>query len=87
MLGTAKKFASTVVPAIIKPLRVLWNEIIGFFFIVLALWSLPSAVRSLRNFDGDPAGLGRIFLTLAFLLIMLAYGLYSFLRARKINKA
>lgn len=87
MLGTAKKFATSVLPAIIKPLRVLWNEIIGFFFIVLAVWSIPAAVRSLMNFNGDIVGLGRIFLTLTFGLIMLAYGLYSFFRARKINKA
>lgn len=87
MIGTAKKFATNVFPAIIKPLRVLWNEIIGFFFIVLALWALPSAIRSLMNFTGDIAGLGRIFLTITFGIIMLGYGLYSFWRARKINKA
>jgi hypothetical protein len=87
MIGTAKKFATTVIPGIVKPLRVLWNEIIGFFFIVLAVWSIPSAYRSLVNFQGDIIGLGRIFLTMIFGLIMLGYGVYSFLRARKINRA
>ncbi len=86
MLGTAKKFAAEVLPAIIKPLRVLWNEIIGFFFIVLALWSIPSAYRSLTTFNGDIVGLGRIFLTMIFGVIMLGYGIYSFVRARKIGK-
>ncbi|MBM3736764.1 MAG: hypothetical protein FJW39_13360 [Acidobacteria bacterium] len=86
MLGTARKFVSSVVPAIVKPLRVLWNEIIGFFFIVLALLAIPSAYRSMSTFNGDIVGLGRIVLTAIFGLVMLAYGVYSFRRARRINK-
>lgn len=86
MFTKAKKFADSVLPAVIKPLRVLWNEIIGFFFIVLALLAIPAAYRSMASFNGDIVGLGRIFLTAVFGLVMLAYGVHSFLRARKINK-
>jgi hypothetical protein len=48
--------------------------------------TIPSAYRSMASFNGDIVGLGRIFLTAIFGLVMLAYGIHSFLRARKINK-
>ena len=85
MLDVAKKFVDSVVPAVIKPLRVLWNEIIAFVFFVLAAVTLPSAWRSYKNFNGDFENLGRLVMTAIFGLVMLAYGLHSLFRARKLD--
>ena len=30
---------------VIRPIHILWNQVIGFFFLVLALLPVPSAVR------------------------------------------
>ena len=56
---------------------------IGFFFIVLALLPVPSAIRSFGK-EGSGAHLA---LTIPFVLIMGWFGISSFWRARKISKS
>lgn len=86
MFGVAKKFAGHVLPAVIKPLRVLWNELIGFVFIVFAVVGGSSAYRNLSNTQ-DPDSLGRGMVGGLFGTIMLAFGVHSFFRARKIKRS
>ncbi len=81
------KFLGHVLPGVMRPMRVLWNEIIGFFFIVLAVWALPSAIRNLRHFDGDAGSFFRVILSFSFAGIMTYFGVTSFLRARKISRS
>jgi len=82
-----KQFLSHVVPQVIRPLRVLWNQIIGFLFLVLAIWSAPSLLRIARQFDGSAGSIVRLLLSGIFTLLMAGFGIYSFLRARKISKS
>ena len=81
------KFMRHVVPGVIRPLRVLWNEMIGFLFLVLAVMAVPSAVRNAREFDGDAESFFRLSLTIIFALLMAGFGISSFLRARKISRS
>jgi len=87
MFRLARKLFSNVLPAVVRPLRILWNEIIGFFFLVFAAWAIPSAWRSYRTFDGDLESLMRLSLTGIFIAMMLGFGIYSFVRARKISRS
>jgi len=87
MLSIAKKFAGHVIPGILKPLRVLWNEMIGFVFLVLGVIFGFSAWRKYRDFDGDFASLLLLLMAGLFVLLMLGYGVSSFLRARRIGKS
>jgi hypothetical protein len=82
-----RKFLGYVMPGIIRPLRVLWNEIIGFIFLVLAVWAIPSAVRNMREFDGDAESFFRVVLSLSFAGLMAGFGIASFLRARRISRS
>ena len=82
-----RKFLSHVMPGIIRPLRVLWNEIIGFIFLVLAVWAIPSAVRNARDFDGDAESFFRVVLSFSFAGLMTYFGIASFLRARRISRS
>ncbi len=82
-----KKFFQHVIPGILKPLRVLWNEVIGFLFLAFAVWSVPSAYRNIRDFRGDPDSLFRAILSCVFALIMIYFGVTSFMRARKISRS
>jgi len=82
MLDTAKRFIGHVVPGVARPLHILWNQMIGFIFIVLALIPIPSAIRSFGK-DGSAV---RLSLTIPFVLIMAWFGITSFWRARKISK-
>src|ERR1700722_9591693 len=46
MLSKAKRLMGYVLPGVIRPIHILWNQVIGFFFLVLALLPVPSAIRS-----------------------------------------
>ena len=85
--GKARLFLSHVVPAVIRPLRVLWNEIIGFFFIVLAAWATPAAIRNVRALDQGAGSIFRAALSLIFAGLMVGFAIYSFLRALKISRS
>jgi hypothetical protein len=81
-----RKFLSHVLPGVLVPLRVLWNQIIGFVFVVLAVWSAPSAYRHIRDYDGGPESLFKVLLTVCFAAVMGFFGFLSFFKARKIGK-
>ena len=81
-LKTAGKFVHHVVPGVVRPLHVLWNQVIGFFFLVLAGVTIPSAVREFRDPNGQP----RLILTIPFILIMAGFGISSFWKARKVAR-
>ena len=81
------RFIEHVVPGVVRPMRVLWNEIIGFVFLCLAAWALPSAIRNLRSLQSEETGVGRAALSVGFLALMAYFGITSFLRARKISRS
>ena len=71
-----------IMPAVVKPARTLWNEVIGFFFLCLGVMFGFAMVRAMINRDmlrALAAGLGT--------LLMAWYGITSFLRARKISRS
>jgi hypothetical protein len=76
-----------VVPAVLKPLRVLWNEVIGFLFIVIAIIAVPSVWRNFRQFERGEASMFRFLMPLGFAALLLYFGVSSFLKARKISKS
>jgi len=79
-------FVSHVVPGVMRPMRVLWNEIIGFLFIVLAIMMVPGMIRAVRELDTPQASPGRLAIAGGFVLMLLYFGVASFLRARKISR-
>ena len=81
------KFLRHVVPGVIRPLHALWNEVIGFLFIVFTVVAAFYVVRAVRNFEGDIESLFRIVLPALFGLVMGYFGVSSFLRARKITRS
>ena len=87
MASIGKKFIQHVVPGVIKPVRILWNEFIAFLFFALAALAIPSAYRHIKNFEGDPQSFFRILLSCGFALIMLVFGVFSYIHARKISRS
>jgi len=81
------KFLRHVLPGVIRPLHALWNEVIGFLFIIFTVVAAFYVVRAVRNFDGEIEGLFRIVLPALFGLVMGYFGVTSFLRARKITRS
>ncbi len=89
MFAKVKQFFSYVIPGVIRPLRVLWNEVIGFVFLALAVWAIPSSLRAYREYsaNGDADSLFRVVLAALFAALMIWFGVGSFLRARKLSKS
>jgi hypothetical protein len=86
MAGRIQQFLSHVLPGVIRPIRILWNEMIGFMFVCLGIIPLFSAVKAYREFDAGREGPGRLLVILFFSGIMLYFGLSSFMRARRISR-
>jgi hypothetical protein len=80
MFSMAKKFIGHVVPGVIRPIHILWNQVIGFIFIVLAV------VFGFRVFRGnEPPGLQIV--GALFVILIAWFGISSFWKARKISKS
>jgi len=85
-------FVRHVVPAVAKPARILWNEFIAFIFFCLATFCgfrTAVFVRAwMKDAPADASGdLVRLGLSGLVTLVMLGYGLSSYLRARKISRS
>lgn len=87
MFSIGRKFLTHVIPGVLRPLHILWNEVIGFVFLCFGIVATPRAIREIMAFTGEPDQLGRIALFSAFILTMFGFGIGSFLRARKIKKS
>jgi hypothetical protein len=87
MSDKVQSFVRHVVPSVIRPIRILWNEVIGFLFLVIAVVPAVSLIRDLRRFDGSPDMLFRVVLTGVFALLMAYFGVTSFLRARRLSRS
>jgi len=89
---SGREFVKHIVPAVLKPARTLWNEVIGFFFFCLAVYCGSGAVRSYLKLAGAPpeqaaGNLFRLGMSVFCTLLMLYFGVTSFLRARKISRS
>jgi hypothetical protein len=87
MFKLAQQFVSSVLPSVIKPLQVLWNEVLGAIFLAFAIMLVRPAWKNYRTLDDDPANLIKLALTVFFLAVMAGFGIHAFLRARRISKS
>jgi hypothetical protein len=85
--GTIRQFLGHVVPGVIRPLRILWNQLIGFLFLVIAAGVAPFAVRDVRHFNGDFESMLHVGVGFTFMALMLYFGITSLLRARRITRS
>jgi len=91
-LRHGRAFLQHVVPAVVKPARTLWNELIGFIFLCLGVIFGFKTGTYVRDFLHTSAGAGtgpmvRIVMAAFCTLVMLWYGMSSFLRARRISRS
>jgi hypothetical protein len=77
-----KKFLHHVLPGVIKPLRIVWNQVIGFLFLVFAVFSAREIYRSYME-----ANIVRLLISGFFGALMTWFGISSFWRARKISRS
>jgi hypothetical protein len=87
LISHGAQFLKHVVPEVIRPIRSLWHEVIGFLVLCLAFLGGVSGFRVVRSFDGEPESMFRLLLTGVFVVIMGGFGISSFRRARKISRS
>jgi hypothetical protein len=78
----AGKFIRHVVPAAFKPIHSLWHEILGFLFLAIAagiIWRLARSPGKLS--------LPVLLVVIFFLVILIFYGVSSFLKSRRISRS
>ncbi|MBV9612328.1 MAG: hypothetical protein JO091_07640 [Acidobacteriaceae bacterium] len=78
-ISHAQKFAQHVVPEVVRPARVIWNQAIGGVFLLFALSFAGYAITQSHN---PAAMLGGVFLG----LVMAFFSVASFLKARQISR-
>lgn len=86
------KFIRHIVPAIVKPLHSLWNEVVGFFFLCFSMFFGIRTFTYYRQYAVAPPALVtgefmRVVTTGFFALIFAWFGISSFLRARRISRS
>jgi hypothetical protein len=77
------KFIKHVVPSVIRPLRVLWNEVIGFVFLVLAAGGLVYTWKEVQQ----PESPVTVAVPVVWTLVMGYFAVTSFMRARRISRS
>ncbi len=81
----AQTFARTVVPEVMRPARVIWNQAIGAIFVVLAVPALFKALQLYREMKpGDSRSLFGLVLSVIFCVVMFSFAITSFRKARRI---
>ncbi len=83
MFSMAKKFIGHVMPGVIRPIHILWNQVIGFFFIVLAILPISYILKDWSKPGSGP----RLVMEILFAVFMAGFAIHSFLKARKISKS
>ena len=84
--STLGRFMEHVVPGVVRPMRVLWHEVIGFIFIVLAVIFGSSAIRNFRM-QSEEVSILRLAVSFFLPILMAYFGITSFLRARKASRS
>lgn len=80
--GIARKFVANVVPGLVKPVHSLWNEVIGFLFVVLGVLALRPLWQAWHDED-----MTKLLLSGFFCLVMLSFGVHGFWKARRISRS
>jgi hypothetical protein len=87
VITAGKQFVRHVLPAVLKPARVLWNELIGFIFLA---FGVMVSFSTWRNYDEGGQAAGNPLVLLAgggFAAMLLYFGWSSFRRAKKIARS
>lgn len=80
-------FLGHVMPGVVRPMRVLWHEVLGFLFLVLAVMLGSGVLREYRQLGNGHGSLSRVVVSSFFPLVLAYFGISSFLRARKISRS
>lgn len=74
---------SVTVQSTARVLHVLWLEMTGLFFLILAFVGAAAAVREYHRHSAGSASIGKVLLAATFAALFSYFGVSSFWRSRK----
>jgi len=86
LIGASVHFARHTLPVAIRPARILWHQLIGGLFLLLAVAPARFEYKVVQSFKGDTRDWTELILGAIFIAVMTSYGISSFLKARKISR-
>ncbi|MGA3316052.1 MAG: hypothetical protein ABSC64_06385 [Candidatus Korobacteraceae bacterium] len=75
--------SSVTLGSVVRVLHVLWLEVAGLFFLVLAVVGGAAALREYHRYAAGHGSTGKMLLASAFALAFLYFGVSSFARSRR----
>jgi hypothetical protein len=78
-----------LIPKVWRLARELFHEVMGFIFLALALWftlGSQGLVRTLQSIEEKPDNMPQLLVVVLFVVMFGAFGISSFLRARRISR-
>jgi hypothetical protein len=87
MFRLFRVFFANVIPGVLRPLHILWNEVLGAIFLIFAVVLARPTWRAWQQADESPAHFIKLLLSSFFLIVMAGFGVQAFWRARKIGRA
>jgi predicted phage tail protein len=82
----ARQFAQHVVPEVVKPARVIWNQAIGAIFILFAVLFFGNAVRYYTDLHANSHNGLALAFSIFLGAVMAIFGVASLLKARRIGR-
>ncbi|HEX4168054.1 MAG TPA: hypothetical protein VHZ55_21520 [Bryobacteraceae bacterium] len=82
----ARKFAAHVVPEVVRPARIIWNQAIGGVFLLFALLFFGYAVKYFRALHSDTANPVALAFSVFMGAVMAFFGIGSFRKANSIGR-
>ncbi len=82
----AKKFATHVVPEVVRPARIIWNQAIGGIFMLFALLFFGYAVKYVRAWNTPTSNPVALAFSAFLGAVMLFFGIGSFRTAKRIGQ-
>ena len=83
LVGAVWAGARAAVGSFARVFHVLWLEVTGFVFLVLALMGVTAAVREYRKVGDGPADMHKVWAAGILTALFVYFGVTSFWRARK----
>ena len=85
-MADAQRFAQHVVPEVVRPARVIWNQAIGGLFALFAFFFFGYAYNYYRDMQTDSRRGVALAFSLFLGIVMAFFAIASFLKARKIAR-
>ncbi|MDQ2776939.1 MAG: hypothetical protein M3Y57_18765 [Acidobacteriota bacterium] len=82
----ARKFASHIVPHVVRPAQIIWNKAIGGIFIFFSVVFFGYASKYYGTLHSDSPNAVGLGFALFLGLVMGFFGIASFLKARRLSR-